>query len=425
MSSYNRSGFERGGLRPAYTTTLLDDFEDISGWSMTNGTKAADTTNKVTGTQGLLITRTGGTSAQALKTVDIPFDGKYMRIWANVPDIGAVTYLQVLVWTGSAVGSDYYSWTFQSSNGRLVAGAQQFDCNVKLAYKNNNPNASNVIKKIRIDVGSSTTGAITVDRLEMVSRRPYFLFVNDGARQEFVNDVLPLVAARGLKCDVLYYSDEIENWIVDPADATFGGITLAEAKAGIAAGSIYPGVHTAPAQASDGAFQTFLDQSLVDRATLGLLPDGPIHICAFQNDWVNDARRDYAAGRPGVAVVRQGNGATAPTEWIDGIGMHYIQPAPATTFLALPVVELKETTTVEDVQGWFDNAIAYETAFVAFGHGTDRITPTSRAPLAVYEAFWAKYDAVKGSIDSLTTAELAERFRDWPLTRTRNSAYSY
>lgn len=412
-------------MAPAVPTdahTVLDDCESAATWTPTASTLADDATNKVEGTNGMKITHTSASEGKATKTFDTPLVGKYLRFWAYVDPAVEVNYIVIIIWMGAVGNGNYYSLTLGRGAGRLVDGMQQVDVHLDQMAKTGTPQNETQITQIRLGVATTTGtgGAVTFDRIETVSRRPYVMFVNDKPRLEFTEDVLPLLVSRNLPCNVQFFDDDMAAYAA--SDSPTGLMPYRLLQQAIQDGYIVPGIHFNAQQATDALFFEYARQQLADAYGLGIWR-GALHATAYQGIWTSSTRRDFVATY--AQSLREGSGATQPSIEYSGLaGTHFLPPAAASDLVALPVTEFNETVTTTIAAGWLTTVIEQELGMVTFGHGSDRFQTTSRAAIAVYQAFFEQYDSVKGSLDWLDARTLQARF-DGYKQRTTNNSFSY
>ncbi len=425
----NRSralGYVTANRRRVERTTVWESFESATGWTTSNSSVAADTTNVRTGTQSLKVTATSttGTAGYAEKTVGLPQIGKYVRIGVHIPDVEKVARIGFLWFTGPTSGGNYYSYSFQAANNELVEGWQTFDFHVdRRSPGGGTPDPSELVSLIRVYVYpvSGDTADATFDLWENCSRRPAVVFMNDDAYLEFTNDVLPLLDQRGLACNIQLQKATIDAWASAPSTRPEGKASLAELLPYVRRGTLHFGLHVNCQQETDAEFKgDFLDQYRAAN-DLGLLPDHVV-VSALQGIYSTQARLDWLAATG--AILRRGDIFQSAN--LDGFMLN--PPDSGALFTDLITKELEHTVDDVDVTGWLDSVLDDETVLSLFGHGTDSLNPGQqfRTPLSVYEAFFDHYDSVKARIDWFSPADFAREFGDARSSmKSRLTSWSY
>lgn len=404
---------------------LLDNFENLSSWAAVNATKESDPVNFVTGKRGLKVTQTGGTTARIDKTANNGvLIGKYIRLWFNVHDVGKVNSVIIIIWTGSSY-SNYYALDLSKSNGRLIDGIQQLDVHLDDFTKTGTPQNSNQIYAISLQITSvaGQLGSVTFDRLESVYRKPYIIFVNDGARKEYIEDILPLLMTRGLPNHVQIMDTLVTNYLASPETPNDNQVPLSKLQNLIGNDYLIPGLHMNCQQATDAEFYNYLREHMRVQYELGIWKGAP-SLTSLQSNWGHINRRNHT--RAFCPFLRRGTNASQPTVAREGGKMHGILPVASTQACDIPAADFTADTTAEAASGWITTAIEKELGLYVFGHGSDRFQASSRSPLSVYQAFFETYDMYSDKIDWITIDEWLNRYRhSRPGLNTTLTAYTY
>lgn len=400
--------------RRGQNASVWEKFDSTTGWTLNNATVSAEAKAVRHGTQSLRVkaTSTTGTAGYAEKTnLTLLQIGRYLRLSVYIPDLSKVARIGVLWFTGPSSGGNYHSYTLQKSNAAIVEGWQTIDFHLdRRPPGGGTPDPSLPVTLLRFYVypETGTTAEVVFDLCESVQRRPAVVFWNDAPYLEFTEDVLPLLDAAGLPCNIQLRKGEIDSWTDDPSVRPSGMASLNELLPYVESGTLNFGLHVNCQHATDAEFYAeFLAQYRAATA-LGVLGEGVV-VSALQGVYSTQTRMNFLARTAGL--MRRGSDLFAS---VAINGLHPTPPSSGGRFTDLVTKEFDHIVTEETVTGWIDTALADETILSVFGHGTDSLNPGEnyRTPLTVYQAFLDYYATVKNRMDWYSPLGFYREFHD-------------
>lgn len=192
------------GFQPRQgTTTTIEDFQTLTGWTVT--TPTADTTNFVRGTQGGQLTSTSGALTSAVKALTLDtIRGKHFEVSFYIEDYTKVEYVRFAVTT--VAGDTGWQWEYRvNRNGwhraSFVFGNDEFPVGVPSTTLNflQNEEANFLMIRLKALAGQTTTCTFgEINTVESPLARGIMLISFDDNRQSILTKALPIMRARNL-----------------------------------------------------------------------------------------------------------------------------------------------------------------------------------------------------------------------------------
>lgn len=213
---------------------LFEDFESLTGWSATSGSRSLDTTNYKTGSAGLKVTVTSGggwgIARKAITTAPPKLDNQITYIWIYLHDAPADYTAISLYFSGSSPDTIYKYYPLYGSS--LVAGWNRVYLRPESWYSAGGATFDMSMTNIQVAIRGATgkTPSVSFDSLYMGQRgHPMCLLTFDSdVGKTIYSTAYPIIAAAGKRGTLFCWPNSITG------DATH--LSLADLQALYAAG---------------------------------------------------------------------------------------------------------------------------------------------------------------------------------------------
>lgn len=214
---------KRGVFNQISTIDISDIFKSLTGWE--DGSNS-DIEGSINPTFGCLHIKklTGNEWSEWRYNFSTPLvitnNAKYLRFWVNIPDVSTLQNIDFYLYSNISGGSNTHRQNIPAAS--LVSGPQFIDLPVdrlKLQGSGSPDIYGAGIDRISFLVRATNTSTETefsVDKMEFIERKPFFIFFMDDTKEENTEDVSPYLISKDMPWNVSIPHRNIEKWHSNP-----------------------------------------------------------------------------------------------------------------------------------------------------------------------------------------------------------------